>query len=179
MHNSLRKMRGAFAVVTALLFLNVSAGQAENGCPAGYEPWKIPVETINDCMAIPDYGQDAEGAEVPVLQDEGIWQSRWGAIVTGKSKVGTVVGISEAAISKHEAEVDALRQCQSQGGFDCDVEIVFYNQCGTIVWGDGYSYAARAATVSRAEEIALAGCAELTSNCKVYYTSCSYPVRVR
>lgn len=172
------KKSGGSILCAAVL---ATSAHAENGCPTGYEPWKIPVETFNDCVAIPDYGHDAQqvgprSAGPPQAQ----WVSRWGAIATGASAKGTVMGTARDAKTQRMAEKAAIKECRNQGGAKtCAIEISYRDQCAVMVWGDGYSHSARAATIERASSLAISACENKTDHCKVYYSNCSYPVKVR
>jgi Domain of unknown function (DUF4189) len=108
------------------------------------------------------------------------WASRWGAIATGASPSGTVLGVASDMKNQQSAEKAAIKQCRSQGGKGtCAIEVSYRDQCAVMVWGNGYGHSARAETVARASDIAPTACDRKTSNCQVYYSNCSYPVRVR
>lgn len=158
-----------------------SPAYAENGCPAGYEPWKIPVENFNDCVAIPDYGQEPQRVSPrSVGSPEPRWLSRWGAIATGSSVNGTVMGTAHDAKTQRIAEKAAMKECRAQGGGKtCAVEISYRDQCAVMVWGDGHSFSARAETIERASTLGLSACERKTKNCKVYFSNCSYPTLIR
>lgn len=156
-----------------LICLPLSAN-AENGCPAGYEPWKIPIESMSDCMAIPDYGQPAEGASaVPA------WASRWGAIAIGSTTSGGGVGTATGKKSRRKAESIAIKTCRDTGGgSECEV-FSYHDQCAVIAWGtDSYTIQS-AQSIDLASRIALKKCSESTKNCRIFYSACSLPERIR
>jgi len=116
---------------------------------------------------------DAEPPPLPGPQ----WQTRWSAIATGGGGFGAAVNMT----SKHRAVKDAMRACkQTGGGKNCILMIAHFNQCAAVSWGDGsYSASASAGRIELARELAQTGCSGQTTNCRVLYSECSYPVRVR
>ena len=103
------------------------------------------------------------------------WADRWGAF---SSASGGMWGGVQDMKSKRQAEKAALARCKAKGGKDCRIDIVYYNQCGAVVSGDGGSGGGRAATEKEAVEIAMESCGEKGGNCELYFMGCSYPVRV-
>jgi hypothetical protein len=90
------------------------------------------------------------------------------------------MGVASDMRSQRAAEKTAIAHCRAQGGGkSCVVDMAYRDQCAVMVWGDSDGHSARAETVHRASEIALAKCGRKNANCKVYYSNCSYPVRVR
>lgn len=82
--------------------------------------------------------------------------------------------------TRRSAEKTALAQCRKNGGGKtCHIELAYANQCGVIVWGDTYFETGSAETADEAEAEAAKVCGRQTSNCRLYYANCSYPVRVR
>ena len=165
------------ALPTGLLVLDRPA-RAENGCPSGYEPWKIPPTSTSDCMAIPDYGQ-GEPAETPTAP-EPVWADRWGAIAIGSTESGGGVGVSVDAKSQRAAERAAIDECvTSGGGATCKSEYFSYNnQCAVIAWGNGSYVVQSADTIDLAASIGLARCNQRTSDCRIFYSGCSLPARI-
>jgi hypothetical protein len=143
---------------------------AENGCPNGFTPWRIPVESQNDCVAITDYGN-----EQPAPPPRAQWQTRWGAIATANGAFGAVKNQS----SKRKAESAAMVHCKANGGADCEVAVSYSNQCAALVWGENWSQTARSPYVAQAENLAMQLCNERAKNCRVFYSDCSIPVRIR
>ena len=88
------------------LLIPMGSARSENGCPAGYEPWRIPPENINDCMVIPDYGAPPEDP----MPSEPVWDSRWGAIAVGDTSGGNGFGVSSNMTSRRAAERAAADQ---------------------------------------------------------------------
>ncbi|MBJ7442459.1 MAG: DUF4189 domain-containing protein [Sphingopyxis sp.] len=152
---------------------------AENGCPIGYAPARIPVESSSDCVAIPGYW-DESSSDAPAPA-EPVWASRWGAIAIGSTATGNGTGFSTNQKSKNAAVKAALQQClDAKGGETCRSEIFSYqDQCAVVAWGAAAYSAWSAATISEAAALAMERCSKLTEDCQVYYSACSYPVRIR
>jgi hypothetical protein len=108
------------------------------------------------------------------------WSSRWGAIAIDPTVSQGGLGVVSDMRSERSAEKAAIKQCQKSGGTkQCRIKLSYDNQCAVIVWGDNYFSTANAQTVNEAFELAFAQCSERTSNCKLYYSNCTYPVRIR
>ncbi|WP_353621771.1 DUF4189 domain-containing protein [Variovorax sp. J2P1-31] len=128
---------------------------------------------VNGCNPIPGYGRRQDQPPSP---EE--WERRWGAIST--SVPDGVLGSSTDRTTKKEASQLSVRDCQSKGGMNCKVEIAYDNQCAAVIVGDGAYNAPIAATKEKSIEIGMRTCRDSgLSNCHVYYSSCSFPVRVR
>lgn len=159
----------AFLVATGLM---TGSAVAENGCPNGYEPWKIPVESSSDCMAIPDYGNDrVEKSQVP------IWETNWGAVAIGDGGWGVAVNMR----SKAKAKKAAVSQCRKTAGnksAECAV-LTYYNQCVAIAWGlTGYAVQS-AENQETASSIAMRQCKDKGhEDCKIFYSACSLPRQI-
>ncbi len=109
-----------------------------------------------------------------------IWEDRWGAIAIDPNVNKGGFGTAENMQSKKVAEKHALKQCMNSGGTKtCKIEVSYYNQCAVIAWGDDNYHWARAEFIELASEMALEGCSKDTQNCKIFYSNCNYPVRVR
>ncbi|MCC7249824.1 MAG: DUF4189 domain-containing protein [Lysobacter sp.] len=108
------------------------------------------------------------------------WATRWGAIAIDPNAPRGGVGVSSDSKSRRAAEKMAVRLCRSSGGGKtCRIQTSYDNQCGVIAWGDRYYSTANGATVDEAARLALDECAKETSGCRVFYSNCSYPVRIR
>lgn len=128
----------------------------------------------------PDHGDG-----VPYCSDDGAptatsgpkWAMRWGAIAYG----GGGFGAAKEMNTQAKAKKAALAACRDSGGGNaCKVALSYTNQCAAYAIGDDYSVGlARSPIAEEAESIALATCAESTTNCRVTYSACSLPVRVR
>lgn len=140
-------------------------------CPMG-----IPSHGNPACIP-PDIFFDTPGNSLPPDVPSPQWQTRWGAVAAGSGGFGASVNMP----SKRKATKEALRSCKKSGGGDkCVVMVSYYNQCAAVAWGDGsYSASARAGRIELAQQLALKACGEQTSGCKVFYSECSYPARIR
>lgn len=158
------------SIVLAAVFLFASTSaiaQCPAGIPSGGNPACVP----------PDIYYDTPGFSEPPPLPGPQWQTRWGAIVAGGGGFGASVNMT----SKRKAVKEAMRACKSTGGGkSCTLMIAYYNQCAAVSWGDGsYSASASAGKIELARELAQAGCSGQTTRCKVLYSECSYPMRIR
>lgn len=105
------------------------------------------------------------------------WAVQWGAIAYG----GGGFGAAKQMSSVGEAKNSALRACRDSGaGGHCKVGLAYSDQCVAYATGDDYSVGiARSPMPEEAYSMAMASCAESTTNCKVTYSACSLPVRIR
>ncbi|OJU67820.1 MAG: hypothetical protein BGO05_28240 [Rhizobiales bacterium 63-7] len=108
------------------------------------------------------------------------WSTRWGAIAIDPKVAQGGVGVASDMESRVSAEAVAMTACRDTGGGEsCRVEVSYDNQCAVIAWGDHYYVTANAETVGEASRIGLNGCGRRTENCRIVYSNCSYPVRLR
>ena len=157
------------SALIAVVFAFSAAVHAEGGCPAGMIPHSGTSAT--SCAPIP---QGPQGQPAAPIQ----WASRWGAIASDGQLgvVGAVTGLE----SKNEARNAAIAECGSRGGHDCKVETTYRNQCLVVVSGNAKSNNVTAASIERATQIGMESCGKRgDSNCRVYYSGCSLPVRVQ
>jgi hypothetical protein len=63
-----------------------------------------------------------------------------------------------------------------RGGEGCRLDITFYNQCAVLVTGDRLYKTVSAGSIERASQVGMKWCAEVDSNCRVYYSACTEPV---
>ena len=147
--------------------------RAEGGvCPLGYYPISSPGFT--NCAPIPGGGNTGSR---PAPRDEPVWKTRWLSIAFGKDGFGAATDRP----SKREAEKVALAQCRGMGGTQCSINMTTSNQCIAVARGGVTAPSASAYELNEAEDIALKECGKdkRNSNCELYYSACSYPVRVR
>jgi Domain of unknown function (DUF4189) len=144
---------------------------AEGRCPPGYFPTGGADVGWYSCA--PMGGTDAsDSSSAPQPQ----WQTRWGAIATANGAFGVSADLpsEEAAISA------ALSHCQSRSeGRSCAPRIVYYDQCVALAWGQTLNYAARGPDLANVRETALQECQGSTTNCKLFYSGCSYPKQIQ
>jgi hypothetical protein len=160
-----------------LLVLMLCSGlvNAEGRCPPGYAPSNNP--DFVGCAPIYQSGYDSgySPASSPKPPDPGPrWKFRWGAIVVDGKK--GIFGGADGFERPDHAQKAAVKDCRKHGGKDCKLLIEYYNQCGALVWGDnkyaGYTGPEPDSVGKRAVE----SCNKETSNCRIYYMGCSYPV---
>lgn len=160
-----------FTEVTLLVLVCFGVSAEGGTCPDGYYP--IGGQGLQGCAPFPGGSGGDNAPRDPGPQ----WATRWGAIaVDGTS---SRLGGSEKHTSKRRAQKAALADCKKNGGTKCKGVIAYYNQCGVLAWGNDWYQAHSGATTDAATAGALASCSKNTSNCKVFYTGCSYPERIR
>lgn len=156
----------------AILLVSLSASaHAEGGCPPGQMPYTgTPPEgsaaSIASCGPIPN------SAPTPV------WANRWGAVADDGA--GTF-GMSDNERSKKKAERAAVTQCKDRNGGDCEVYMTYTNQCIAIAASEVKSNTARAPDEESAKQDSMAGCMKGNNGkgCRIYYSACSLPARIR
>jgi hypothetical protein len=148
------------------------AALAEGGCPPGQYPYNTPA--ARQCIPIPGGGNSGPSKPVAIYED------RWGAIAVDGSVSSGGVGTALGLPSKRKAEKAALAQCRTTGGGKgCEIEFSYRNQCAVISSGDNFMQSSRGPTIESVSERALNACKEKTTNCSIYYSGCSYPVRIQ
>lgn len=166
------KRRVALCCALAAMAFVSSDAFAEGNCPDGYYPIGGGNGGWQGCAPIPGNGS-SNGPQNPGPQ----WATRWGAIATDGAR--SSLGGAEKHSSKRRAQKAAVAACKQNGGVKCKVLLTYYNQCGVLAWGSELAQAYSAETTEQATEGAIRVCSKNTSNCKVFYTGCSYPERVR
>lgn len=157
------------------LLLIMGSAFAEGGsCPPGYYP--IGGQGSAGCAPMPEYGASEDKTnERETIQP--IWEARWGAISVDTSN--GKFGIGKSMPTKKQAEEAASYECEEEGGKNCVIDLSYYNQCAAVAWGAAYVTTASAETKEQASLRAAQTCGERTSNCKIYYSDCSFPVRIQ
>jgi hypothetical protein len=148
---------------------------AEGGCPSGFYP--MSGQGWQNCVPIPNYAEQPRSGQ-NALPPPQRWEDRWGAVATDAAKgaLGTASGVASEAI----AEKVALKDCRSNGGAHCELQISYLNTCAAMVIGDrGYTV-----RTGRTLDLAIgygekASCSQKDQTCHVYYTDCSLPVRTQ
>lgn len=164
--------KALFACV--FLFVPVLAFAEGGSCPPGYYP--IGGQGSAGCAPIPDYGvSEGEISEREATQP--VWEARWGAISVDISN--GKFGAGKSMPTKRQAEKAASDDCEKEGGKNCVIDLAYYNQCAAVAWGATYVTTASAETKEQASSRAAETCGERTSACKIYYSDCSFPVRVQ
>ena len=151
---------------------------AEGNCPPGYYQTGAAQGQAGPqgCAPIPD-NTNAEGSSLSPSPPPPEWQDRWGAIATDGP--GGHLGASKNAMSRSVAEAEALESCSSKGGSKCQIENTYANACVVMVVGDVGHNSSSAPTLGEAINLGMDTCHRSDSHCQVFYSACSFPVRVR
>ncbi len=151
---------------------------AEGNCPPGYYPTGGDQAGWHGCApmngGIGDESEDNEPEASQAAQE--VWEDRWGAIATANGAMGQAVSKK----TKDEAIEEALKDCRDRAGKEsCKLKVAYYSQCVALAWGASGNVAARGPDLREVEERAVEKCSNDFRNCKIYYSACSLPVRVR
>ncbi len=162
-------MRRLLLVVSLFCYIQFDVKAEGGSCPDGYFP--IGGQGVQGCAPIP--GEPNSPPPPPGPQ----WATRWGAIAYD-SKTGGLGGV-EGLSSKRKAGKAATASCKKSGGRSCKVISSYYNQCGAIAWGNDHFVTWRGPLRSEIEQRAVSDCNQKGGDCKIFYSGCSYPERVR
>ena len=159
-----------FGLAILVGFPGSTPAYAEGGCPPGYYPSNIP--GVSGCAPIYSNADDADDQPEPDVK----WQSRWGATALG----GGGFGAASNQASSRSAKKLARQQClQANQGKGCNDIAVYSDQCVAVAAGQKLAITIRAPGKDVAERYAVAECAKVDTLCEVYYSACSFPVRIR
>lgn len=145
-------------------------------CPPG----TVPQQGIGwqGCAPVP--GTGASTPSRSASQGVDAWEDRWGAIAVDETQNGIGIGSASGMKHKWQAEKAALKKCRNKGGSRCSVKFSYYSQCTAVVWGSNGFTINGAATKDQAAEIGIGKCKQANdTNCDVYFSDCSYPMRIR
>ncbi|WP_439569333.1 hypothetical protein [Sphingopyxis sp.] len=117
-----RYLAAAIAVAIAACSIPVAA---ENGCPAGFQPWRIPMQGPDDCVPIPGYYDEPEheaGPAPPPLPPE--WFSTSSAVAFGSRKRDAAfptdfVYFKTSFSDEEDARQLAMAKCAEKALFNC------------------------------------------------------------
>ncbi len=171
-------MKSSRWLLFGLFLLLNNIVHVEGSCPSGYHPIGAPQGQAGPqgCAPIPGYNNNQQ--EMRPQPPPPKWISQWGAIATNKVKgiLGAATGLS----SKSQAKQVAMADCQAKGGSPCKFEIAYDNECAVLVVGDnGYNVSADV-SLDKAIRFGMDICTEAkNTNCHVYYSACSLPVRIQ
>jgi uncharacterized protein DUF4189 len=108
----------------------------------------------------------------------GKWTSKWGAIMVD-SIVGDI-GATDDELSEDAARRTALERCEKHGAKNCEVTLVYSNQCGVIAWPsvtNAKVVSQASKTIEAASQAALSECANISgAACRIVHSNCSMPV---
>jgi Domain of unknown function (DUF4189) len=170
-------MKGLLICLAMLLSIaGAPDARAEGRCPDGYYPTGGADVGWYGCAPMGPIPSDNGDEGPPQQEDEPGWETRWGAIATADGAFGVANGMT----SKRHAESQAMSDCKARSnGKPCKLKTAFYDQCAALAWGDEVNITFRSPDLQDAESSAVQACSKHTSNCKVYYSACSYPQRVQ
>ncbi|WP_434032051.1 DUF4189 domain-containing protein [[Pseudomonas] boreopolis] len=159
----------AAAIAFSSAYIAPEPASAQLVCGPGTTPSPAGPGGQVPCIPISDYS--GSGSSGPT------YATRWGAFaISDENKIGLAGGMP----SKGKAKKAAIEHCIAKGGTNCKLLVAYYNQCAVVLAGketDGrvatmYSHAA---TLEEASESGLKYCAEGgLSECKIYFSDCSY-----
>ena len=104
-----------------------------------------------------------------------IWIDQWGALALDEST--GQAGFVDHQSNLDEAKETALAYCRMNGSANCEIMLTFHNQCAAVAQGERASFA-RGPDQKETEEDALSHCGS-SKPCKIIYSACSYPKRVK
>ncbi len=163
-------------VVLLALFVLCSimghAVHAQGSCPAGQMPYSG--NDMSSCGPIPPGYQ---GYEAPA-QPAPLWMHQWGAIATHDDDGS--FGASTGMPNENSAMEAALDNCHSKHGSACKIQITYHDQCVSMVISDKRYNTGSAPTSEEAVQSGMDTCRNSGDpHCRVYYTACSMPKRIR
>lgn len=151
---------------------------AEGECPPGMFPTNPSgAQGPVGCAPIPGYNQQQQQAQPQQHAPPPQWATQWGAIATDSANgaLGAVTGLP----SKSQAQQSAMADCQTKGGAQCKLQVTYDNECAAMVVGNKIFNVGAAENVDKAIQLGMAKCRETDTNCHVYYSACSLPVRIQ
>lgn len=156
-------------LISSLIFSQETLSQA--ACPPGTIPYGTGTG-VNMCG--PDNTQPQQPTQPDFQPPPPRWVSRWGAIATDIPHSAAGAAVDE---KDEQAAIDgALKNCRSNGGVACKVEISYSNGCAALVLGrDGHKTKAGSA-IAEEKARAMNVCNAADKGCSVYSTGCSLPV---
>lgn len=163
-----------------LVLLGTNWARAEGNCPVGYYPIGASQGQSGPqgCAPIPGYVK--QNQRQSQMRPPPEWESRWGAIATDVTDTkNSSSGASLEQFSQESAEQAAILNCQQNGGINCKIEIVYGNGCVAMAGGNTGHNEKAGDTIDDAARKAMRVCKDADKNCKIYYTSCSLPVKIR
>lgn len=146
---------------------------AQTACPQGVTPGS------QQCLPTV---QGTAPAPSPARQPR--WKLTWGAFASDDAVA--VIGTSSGEHSSRSARSAAMRKCSKMGGKNCEVTLVYQNQCAVIAdpidrdtqprFGSDVS----GPTIEEASKLALDNCYKRNGGrrCEIIYSNCTRPVLV-
>ena len=163
-----------FLLAGLLAFSGVAC--AEGSCPSGSYP--IGGQGAVGCAPIPTDDESVAMGSSVSARPAGKWKTMWGAIYAD-SVVGDI-GAANGEQSKNKAKRLAEERCKKHGAKECELLLVYSNQCGALAWPSlvGAKVTADGGlSADAANDSALQKCARSGGGvCKIVYSECSKPV---
>lgn len=162
-------------VLTCLLLAMVSFSSHTHAQVAGCAPGDILSTAGGVSTCLPGSAPPPEPEAPQPVQPK--WESRWGAIATDANKgvIGSSIGMSNESLAKSAAMDD----CHKKGGIDCVLQMPFSNGCAALIVGDTVFNVIADKTSELAAQVGIKQCSKDSTNCRVYFMTCSPAVRVR
>lgn len=160
-------------IVSIMLACMPATLKSQTACPQGVTPGS------QQCLPT---NQGSTSTPIPARQPR--WKLTWGALASDDAVA--VVGTSSGEYSSRAARNAAMRKCAGMGGRNCEVTLVYQNQCAVIAdpidrdiqprFGSDVS----GRTIEEASKLALDRCYEKNGGrrCEVIYSNCTRPVLV-
>jgi hypothetical protein len=173
--NALLLLAGVLLIVSGMV-------HAEGECPPGMFATNPPgTQGPINCAPIPSYAQNQGQQAAPQTPQPPPerWQDHWGAIATYEP--GGVLGVATNMPDENQAKQSAMADCKTKGGgSNCKFQLTYRNGCAVLLVGDKAFNVASDATIDRAMQSGMKMCtANGNTNCHVYYSACSLPVRIQ
>ncbi len=133
------------------------------------------------CVPIPGMsGSASQPSATPARPAAPVWATRWGAIAIDMAMDGTGVSAVSGMKREGQASKSALQACKKKGGTQCMVKITYHDQCAVVVTGDKVFGTSSAISVEEAARIGIDWCnGQGDTNCRLYFSDCSLPERIR
>lgn len=123
------KICGLAGAIVAAASLT-SPALAENGCPSGYMPWRVPMLSPGDCVPMPDSLAPPESYDSRPAP-RGSWVSTSAAVAWGYNKKGPAFVFVDLQLDEADAEEAVMGKCAKQGLENCAIAASITN--GIIV----------------------------------------------
>lgn len=143
---------------------------AEGGCPPGQYPQQG--QGWHSCVPVP--GGNAATSE-PTSGPA--WRNSWQAVAADIPK--GILGSAVGKLSPMEAQDAALDDCKAKGGTNCVLQMSHGNGCIAMAVGSSRLRIISAPSQGKAEKSAMAACSAEDTACKIFYSECSLPVKMR
>lgn len=161
-----------FILFIEILSLPVAFGQAPPSGPC--PPGGVPIPGQGRCGSPAEaaaVNQGGRGNSVPAYTE--IWEDRYGALAIDRTS-GNLYPIENES-SRRRAIRASLKNC---GNNSCFLAVDVRNGCIASSWGGGY-FSHGGVDKASVEEEAMGKCRSEYDSCKLKYSGCSLPVRVK